>query len=400
VNYLFGEEHREFKRQVVEFFDSERDERWATVDRETESFRALGVEMDKRLVERGWWVLHWPEEYGGGGGDFVSYAILREAEGYFRVPTGGGHGRYIVGSALMKFASEELKEEVLPQIARAETVLSLGYTEPEAGSDLGSLRATALRDGDDYIINGTKAFITYGHFADQIFLAARTDPTAAKKHQGVSLFLVPLRSEGVVIEPQICLTGHRVNLIHFNDVVVPSGRLVGIEHQGFYHMADALNYERSGVQKPAIYRRQLEAIIELARKNGTFPRVTETVAELLTMIEAWRMLCWRVVLLQGRGDAPSWEASQAELYRKLVNPEFGRLIATVCASEYLSGDLSPLLRWWIREGTNNHGQGGRNVTMNAIGRRGLKLPRASSADQSGGRKRVDPTTEYQVPTNA
>ncbi|MEX2540680.1 MAG: acyl-CoA dehydrogenase family protein [Trueperaceae bacterium] len=400
MNFLFGEEHREFKGQVVDFFESQRDESWGTIDRESDSFRALGMEMDKRLVERGWWVLHWPEMYGGGGGDFVSYAILREAEGYFRVPTGGGHGRYIVGSALMKFASEELKDEVLPQIAKAETVLSLGYTEPEAGSDLGSLRATALRDGDNYIINGTKAFITYGHFADQIFLAARTDPSAPKKHQGVSLFLVPLDSDGVVIESQVCLTGHRVNLIHFNDVAVNSGRLVGTEHQGFYHMADALNYERSGVQKPAIYRRQLEAIVELSKQNGTFGQSAESITGLLTMIEAWRMLCWRVVLLQGRGDSPSWEASQAELYRKLVNPEFGRLISIVCGSEYLSDQLSPLLKWWIREGTNNHGQGGRNVTMNAIGRRGLKLPRAGSSEAAASRKRADQSTEYQVPTNA
>ena len=174
---------QKFRREVIETFEQLRRPEWLSLDPESPEYLAHGKTMDRALIERGWYALHWPKEYGGGGTSdtFLRHAVLRELEGYFRVPSFGGHGRYIVGPALVEFGTPEQKERYLPKIARGETVICLGFTEPDAGSDLAAMMLRAERQGQDYIANGSKLYITYGHYATHMFLAARTQPGGASE---------------------------------------------------------------------------------------------------------------------------------------------------------------------------------------------------------------------------
>jgi alkylation response protein AidB-like acyl-CoA dehydrogenase len=260
-------------------------------------------------------------------------------------------------------------------------IVCLGFTEPDAGSDLGAMKTRAVDEGDHYSITGTKLYITFGHFANAMLLAARTDPDAPK-HKGVSLFLVDLDSQNVTIRNLDCLTGHRIAEIHFDNLRVPKDALVGELNRGFYHMTVALNFERSGMERPAAYMAHLEDMAEYCRENGQWKRarVRQLIGSLAAQVQAWRMISWRVVMLQHRGLVPSWEGSLAQLYRKDINPQFGRAHLEIFGNASLleRGDPDAILNgraeWFLREGFNNHGQGGRFVTRNVIARRGLGLP--------------------------
>lgn len=374
-----------FRNEVAQTFSRWQRPEWLSLDPECDEYLAIGREMDRALIERGWYALHWPREYGGGDGSvdtFIRHAVLRELEGYFRVPTYGGHGRYIVGPALIEFGSKEQKARYLPAIARGETVICLGFTEPNAGSDLAAMELSAVRDGDYFVANGSKLYITYGHYATSMFLAARTGKSA-KRHDGVSLFLMDMTLPGITVNHLPCLTGHMVNEVNLQDVRIPAGAMLGEEGRGFYHMATALNFERSGLDWPAKYMAQLEDVADYARQTGLWEKsaIREGVGRLAAHLEAWRMICWRVVMLQARGAVPSWEASMAQLYRKDFNPQFGRLLLEVLGPHSLveRGEprsvLGGRVEWYLRESFNNHGQGGRFVTRNVIARRGMDLPR-------------------------
>lgn len=380
----FSPQIEDFKREVAATFSQLQRPEWLSLDLECAPYLALGRQMDQELIRRGWYVEHWPREYGGGGtaDSFMRHAVLREMEGYFRVPTYGGHGRYIVGPALIEFGTPAQKAKYLPPIARGETVICLGFTEPDAGSDLAAMQLKVVRDGDYYVANGSKLYITYGHYATSMLLAARTD-NSGKRHDGVSLFLMDMTLPGITISPLHCLSGHQVNEVHLDNVRIPAEALLGQEGKGFYHMTVALNFERSGLDLPAKYMAQLEDVAEYARATGRWRRsaIREGIGRLAAYLEAWRMICWRVVMLQVRGEVPSWEASMAQFYRKDFNPQFGRLMLEVMGPQALvergesRATLSGRVEWYLRESFNNHGQGGRFVTRNVIARRGLNLPR-------------------------
>ncbi len=381
--------HASFRSEVAKFFQAEFRPEWLSTEPESDAYRALGRAMDLKLIERGWYTIHWPKKYGGQGGDPIQHSILRELTGYFRVPTYGGHGRYIVGPALIEFCTDEQKETYLPQISRGELIVCLGFTEPNAGSDLAAMQTKAVDDGDSYIINGSKLYITFGHYANAMLLAARTDPTASR-YKGVSLFLADMKSPGITIRPMDCLTGHRITEVIFNDVRVPKNRLLGQLNQGFYHMAVALNFERSGVDRPAGYMANLEDIADYCRRTGLWerPRVRQVIGSLAMHLQSWRMICWRVVMLQAEGKVPSWEASLAQLFRKDINPLFGQAMLEIFGTSGLierddeAAALFGRVEFSLREGFNNHGQGGRFVTRNVIARRGLDLPNIRLRDPS------------------
>lgn len=376
-------EQQGFREEVVGYLKQYRSPGWQDFDKDSEEYLRLGREMDLRLIEKGWYTMHWPGEYGGAG-DVISHTILREAEGYLRVPTVGGHGRFIVGPALLQFGTEAQKAKYLPGIAKGDLVIAEGLTEPDAGSDLASLRMTAKPTGDGRTlrVNGTKIYVTYGHYANAMLLAARTDPEAPKR-KGVSLFLIDMNLPGIEVRPLVCLTGHRVNEVVFHDVEIQEADLLGERNRGFYHMAAALNFERSGVDGPARYMADLEDLVEYCDQTGRLASagVSETIGEIAARLHAWRAVAWRVAYLQQAGLDPSWEASVAELHRKWTNPRFGKLLLDVLGPESLisrEDPASPLagrLEWRLRESFNNHGQGGRMVTMNVIARRGVGLPK-------------------------
>lgn len=366
----FDQTTLEFRREVVEFFDARVTDRWTDGSRESQEYLELGRALDKQLIDRGWYTMHWPRDHGGQG-DMMRYGTLRELEGYYRAPTYGGHGRFIVGPALLRFGSREQQRRYLPSIASGDLTVCQGFSEAEAGSDLSAMRATAVLEGDTYVVNGTKLYVTFGCYANAMLLAAKTD-TQAQRHNGISLFLIDMPLPGMEIRPLVCLTGHEVAEIHFDDVEVPADRLLGDLNRGFYHMATALNYERAGVDRPARMMAALEDVVAEAKERGRWTSTARRlVGELAGMLAAWRAIAWRVIRLQAAGEVPSWEASLSQYYRKECNPLLGELILEAFGMDAMFE--GGRLEFLVREAFNNHGQGGRLVTRNVIGRRGMKL---------------------------
>ncbi len=182
----------------------------------------FGQYFNKRLAERGWIAPAWPKQYGGLGATHVEQAIFGEELAYHRAPMGGRiFGVGMIGPTLIVHGSEEQKRRHLPGITAAEVLWCQGYSEPGAGSDLAALQTRAVRDGDDYVINGQKIWTTQAHRAQWMFLLARTDPEAPK-HKGITFFLVDMKTPGITVRPLVNMAGrHEFNEVFFEDVRVP-----------------------------------------------------------------------------------------------------------------------------------------------------------------------------------
>ncbi|HKC28885.1 MAG TPA: acyl-CoA dehydrogenase FadE29, partial [Jatrophihabitans sp.] len=197
----------------------------------------------KRMGRDGWLGVGWPTEYGGlGFGQLEQQIFVNEAARrdiplpYVTLQT--------VGPVLQAHGTPEQKAFFLPRILSGELHFAIGYTEPEAGTDLASLRTTAVRDGDQYVVNGQKVFTTGGHDADYVWLACRTDPSASK-HRGISILIVDTRDPGFSWTPTITADGaHHTNTTYYSDVRVPVDMLVGTENEGWRLITSQLNHER------------------------------------------------------------------------------------------------------------------------------------------------------------
>ncbi|MYH41117.1 MAG: hypothetical protein F4150_05000, partial [Chloroflexi bacterium] len=187
------------------------------------------------FADRGWVAPHWPREYGGGGLSPMEQFILNQEIADSNAPGAGSNvGIGMLGPALIVHGTEEQKRRFLPPILAGEVVWAQGFSEPGAGSDLASLQTRAVRDGDEYVINGQKIWTTHGHYADWVLLLTRTDPEAPK-HRGISFLLVDKYSPGVTVRPIIDMGwGHEVNETFFEDVRIPADQIVGEENRGWY----------------------------------------------------------------------------------------------------------------------------------------------------------------------
>ncbi len=277
-------------------------------------------ECVRRLGEDRWLGIGWPKEYGGRGlGPIEQYMFLDAAIGYHSLPL-PVLAIQTVGPALMEVGTPEQKERFLPPILTGELNIGIGYTEAEAGSDLASLKTTAVRDGDGYIINGQKVFTTLAHFCDYIWLAARTDPTA-KKHKGISIFMVDTKSPGYKAEPLHCMGRFRTNFTYYEDVRVPADCLIGEENKGWHYINHQLAMERLTIVPHSKKRRAIEEMIQWAKRarlDGApvieKPWVRTGIAELARDAEVARLFNYRVAWLVSRGEVPHAEASMIKIF--------------------------------------------------------------------------------------
>ncbi len=269
----------------------------------------------RKLAERGWLTMAWPEEFGGRGAGHLTQLVYNEEMAYHGAPaTTQGVDR--VGPTIMLHGSEEQKRRFLPLIARDEIVWCQAFSEPEAGSDLASLRTRAVQDGDDFIIDGQKIWTSYAHHADWCILLARTDPDAPK-HRGISYFLVDMRSPGITIRPLLNLAGgHTFNAVFFDRVRVPRENLVGELNRGWYVATTTLDFERSGIRMVMPAVRAVDELASAARAlRGRTPHWAPIrLAELKIEVEVARLLSYRVAWLQSQGLVPNYEASIAKLF--------------------------------------------------------------------------------------
>lgn len=341
----------------------------------------------RRMGKKGWFGIPWPKKYGGQEGTFTEqYVVVDEMTYQGVLPD--RESLAIVGPDLLVFGSEEHKREFLPSITRSELVFCIGYSEPGFGSDLGGAQTRAVEDGDDYVITGQKIFTSRAHEADFCWLLARTDPQAPK-HKGLSVFLVPMKSPGITIRPLINMADiHYFNEVFFDQVRVPKRNLVGEKNRGWYHVATALDFERTPILFPAgPTRRALDRLVSLVREGGLARRPgvalwRQRLAELAIEVEVLQVLCYRVVWLLDRGKVPNFESSMI----KLFGTELSQRVAQ--AGMGLMGLYGPLLRGSPRAFLGGLAPrlsmvsipttiagGTSEVQRNIIAQRGLGLPR-------------------------
>jgi alkylation response protein AidB-like acyl-CoA dehydrogenase len=261
------------------------------------------VESQRVLNAAGLAVPHWPVEWGGRGWTPLQRHIWHEEMMAACVPPPLAFNASMVGPVIAAFGNQEQKERFLPATANLDIWWCQGFSEPDAGSDLASLRTTAVRDGDNYIVNGQKTWTTLGQHADWIFCLVRTNPTAEKRQRGISFLLFPMDSPGVTLRPiELIDGGHEVNEVFFEDVVVPVENLVGEENRGWDYAKFLLGNERVGVAPVAMIKRLLAQAKEHAREVtvggvplAQDPLMAARIAELENEVLALELTAIRVV---------------------------------------------------------------------------------------------------------
>lgn len=278
----------------------------------------------KRLGQDGYFGLGWPVEYGGGGKSVLYLHAFNYVMAYRRLPV-PVVTLNTVAPTLMWIGSEEQKREYLPKILRAEIEFSIGYTEPEAGTDLASLQTRAVRDGDYYTITGQKIFTTGAHQADYLWLAVRTDPEAPK-HRGISLLVVPLDAKGIEVRPLEIMHGGRTNITYYDNVRVPVSALVGEENRGWYYMTTQLDFERVAISPVPHLERLFDSLCRALRaegaRNDEWARVT--LAQMAADINMLKVMDLKTASMVANGQVPVYEAS---LLKVLSNEARARMIA-------------------------------------------------------------------------
>jgi alkylation response protein AidB-like acyl-CoA dehydrogenase len=297
-------EDQAFRNEMRTFFSTQvprsiRD----TVAAHRELTKEQYVQAQRVLNAAGLAVPHWPVEWGGRDWTPLQRHIWREEMQLANVPEPLAFNTSMIGPVLATFGSPEQKERFLPATANLDIWWCQGFSEPDAGSDLASLRTTAVRDGDDWVVNGQKTWTTLGQHADWIFCLVRTDPTAEKKQRGISMLLFPMDTPGVTLRPIQLIDGsHEVNEVFFEDVRVPQEFLVGAENEGWTMAKFLLGNERVGIARIGSTKRLLADAKSHARATTSHgapladdPYLRARIAELENELLALELTALRVV---------------------------------------------------------------------------------------------------------
>ena len=345
----------------------------------------------------GWIGISWPKEYGGQGGSRIDQYIVEEEFSRIGVQVGGaGSG----APAILAAGTEEQKKYFLPGMISGDISFALGFTEPQGGADLAGLQCRAVRDGDDFVINGQKMYTTAAHYATHVYLMARTDPDAPK-HKGISIFLIPMDTPGITVRPLWTIQNEpkaphkttygddRTNETFFENVRIPASAMLGEENQGWYVGAMGLNLDRVGASRYLLSVRRDEDIINWTKENslGNYqltddPSVTDRLADLWIDGQVCRLMTLRSMSMVERGETFTYEGSAEKIWA----PEHGvRTTESVSQMLGLYGQLLNGSEDNIEDGVFAHNlmgafQSGINhgsvqVMKDQVSRRGLGLPR-------------------------
>jgi alkylation response protein AidB-like acyl-CoA dehydrogenase len=288
----------------------------------------------RRLGQDGWLALGWPPEHGGRGGSMIDQLIFTDEAAIAGVPV-----PFLtintVGPTIMRFGTPEQKAHYLPRIAGGEIHFSIGYSEPEAGTDLAALRTRAARDGDWYVINGQKMWTSLIQYADYVWLACRTDPEAPR-HKGLSILIVPTDAEGFSWTPVRTVAGPTTSATYYSDVRVPASALVGEENRGWSLITNQLNHERVALTSSAPIRTALREVRDwaAATKTATGQRVIDqewvqvNLARVHAKAEFLKLINWRIAAEAGQGPGPA-AASATKVYGTELATEAYRLLMEV-----------------------------------------------------------------------
>jgi alkylation response protein AidB-like acyl-CoA dehydrogenase len=374
-HFIFTDEHEALRESITNFATKElapHAEEWEETTFPDWVFTRMG--------ELGFLGLDKPEKYGGQGGDYFSAMVLGEAIG---AANSGGLAMGVAVQTdmamppILAFGTEEQKQDWVVPAIKGEKILCLGISEPDAGSDVKGIKTRAVRDGDEFVINGSKTFITNGHRAHAIVLVTKTDPDAG--YDGFSLFLVPMDLPGVIREKKLKKLGMHASdtaLLAFQDVRVPASALLGQEGKGFYHIMWELQGERmigaagslAGAQRcfdrTLEYAKQREAF---GKAIGHFQVIRHKFAEMATKIEAARALVYVTAWRFANGEYPVREISMAKLFASRVAVE----VADECIQVHGGAGYMKeynVERAWRDARLNRIGAGTDEIMLEVIGR--------------------------------
>jgi alkylation response protein AidB-like acyl-CoA dehydrogenase len=338
----------------------------------------------RQLGRDGWLGIGWPKEFGGQGRSWMEQHIFYDEAQRAGVPM-PLVTLNTVGPTLMRFGTDEQKAYFLPRILAGELHFAIGYTEPSAGTDLASLRTRAVRDGDEYVVNGQKVFTTGAHDADWIWLAVRTDP-AAPKHKGLSILLVDTRSPGFSWSPIPLLGGGHTTATYYNDVRVPVAMRVGAENEGWKLITNQLNHERVALAPAGQIDRHLRAVLGWVRDTGLLrhEHVRVALARVHAKVAALQLMNWRVAsALDADGSLSPADASAMKVYATELRCEALRLLMDVVGqSAYVVAGspgavlLGELEQAYRQAPVGTFGGGVNEVQREIICAAGLGMPRA------------------------
>lgn len=336
MDLSFTPEEQAFRAEVRTFLDASLPEELAEKGRNVQELTKQDAERWHAILnEKGWLAVTWPKEYGGTGWTAVERHIFEEECAMANAPRIVPFGLNMLGPVLMKFGSEEQKAQILPRILDGSDWWCQGYSEPGAGSDLASLKTRAVRDGDEYVINGQKTWTTLGQHADKIFCLVRT-ATEGKPQQGISFVLVDLNTPGIEMRPiKLIEGGHEVNEVFFTDARVPVSNLVGEENQGWTIAKYLLTHERTNIAGVGFATRDLAKLKELTRtvkRNGR-PLCEDAafmseVTELEVDLEALRITNLRMLQQAKDGAAPGAESSMLKIKGTVIRQGLSALYRT------------------------------------------------------------------------
>lgn len=391
----FTSEEQSFRKEVRTFIDKNLPDRWKELgytywEEDDESWEITKA-WNKELAEKGWLALSWPKEYGGQGRSHFDQLIFEE-EMYRKgtTPTWIEKSMTIdwVGPTIMMFGTDDQKEKYLAKAAKGEIYFCLGYSEPDTGSDLASLKTTAIEESENFIVNGQKIWTTQGHRADYIWLAVRTDPDAPI-HSGISVLIVDMKSPGITVRPILnILESHSFNEVFFDNVRVPKENLVGQKNKGWQQMMVALTFERGVGGFPAHAEQMIDELVNYCnttehdgKRLAKNPKIRGKLAHLAMEAEAVKLLNYRSACLGTKGKEDVVGTSIA----KILNTElFCRLAETAMEimGPYAQLDRNSkwapfngqYMRWYLNALSMGLGGGTTEIQMNIIAQRGLQLP--------------------------
>jgi len=341
----------------------------------------------KEFAKRGWLSLGWPPEYGGKGA-MMDRVLFAEARGYYDLPGVDIFGVAMLAPTLLQAASEEIKKEFLPPIAAGELMWCELWSEPDAGSDLAVLTSTAIRMGDDYVINGQKTWTTGAHRADWGFGIFKTDPEA-RKHHNLAFLLLDMKTPGITVSPIPYMhMGHMYNEVYFDDVHVPTRNIVGPENEGWAVTQLLAGFERSNIDEIMRMSRGLEDLVAYCNETrrageplAKDPVIRNRLAQTACEIEAARALAYRVADLQSRNEMSLMDASAIKIFAADLSEHFASLATDILGpyGQVKFSRWAPMSGLWekmyqecfvlsISMGTNE-------IQKNIIAWYGLGLPR-------------------------
>ena len=394
MQFRFSPQEDAFRQEVRDWLRDNLPQNW-TGDRlsrggDPESWN-IYRDFARRLATKNWVAPHWPGEYGGLGLSVIEQLIFNEEMAYANAPIGySSIGVGWAGPTIIVYGTEEQKKRHLSAITSADTMWCQGFSEPNAGSDLAALQTRAVRDGDDYVINGQKIWTSGAHYANWMILLARTD-FEAPKHKGISYFLLDMKTPGISTRPLIdMMNNHGFNEVYFENVRVPKDCLLGEENRGWYMAATTLDFERSSIGGAVEAKKMLDDLVGYAREtksNGH--RLIDEVPVRVRVVEAGieaelgRLLSYRVATLQARGQVPNYEASMAKLFQTELSKRIYATAMKVVGLYGLAWDresiYSPRKAQYARAYVQSIGAtlagGTSEIQRNVIAQRGLGMPR-------------------------